>query len=213
MTTIVRGTRTTTHVAYASRPDVDALLSLPRDCEATAHLPEHRQLESLGARTLLRWLLRSVDRALFALPIVTDPSGRPRLEGGPRDVGISLSHDNGHLAAAVSDASQVGVDVQQPLESPDDRLLRRCLNEHAARALLLEPEQRMRLQAEVWTVQEACVKAEGTGLSGSPWTIDVQPGDQQGRWRDYSWRALHHNFPVPAAVAWHDRNNDDGSTE
>ncbi|NBH07026.1 4'-phosphopantetheinyl transferase superfamily protein, partial [Amycolatopsis sp. SID8362] len=62
---------------------------------------------------------------------------------------------------------------------------------------------RAREFAWVWTVQEACVKAAGTGLGGRPWSIDVRPGALSGRWGGFTWLSLRTRSPVPLSCAFH----------
>jgi 4'-phosphopantetheinyl transferase len=56
----------------------------------------------------------------------------------------------------------------------------------------------------VWSVQEACVKATGSGLSGRPWSIDVPPGRGRGRWRAYRWVSFRGQSAVPLSCAFLD---------
>ena len=62
--------------------------------------------------------------------------------------------------------------------------------------------QRSREFAWVWTVQEACVKAAGTGFAGRPWSIDVPARAAHGRWGRYRWRSLRGVSPVPFSCAF-----------
>ncbi|EOD65290.1 4'-phosphopantetheinyl transferase family protein, partial [Amycolatopsis vancoresmycina] len=154
-------------------------------------------------RHLLRRLLRRVRPELAALPIRTDPAGKPRLAGPPDLPGITVSHDGDRIAAAVCAHGDVGVDVQLPPAQLADSTVRRCLGRHAPVLAALPRAWRAREFAWVWTVQEACVKADGTGLAGRPWAIDVPPGAVSGRWGGFTWLSLRARSPVPLSCAFH----------
>ncbi|MDY0816372.1 4'-phosphopantetheinyl transferase family protein [Kitasatospora purpeofusca] len=178
---------------------------LDRDDLAQARsLPPWRAEQFLTGRATLRRLIREVRPDLAGAPIRPDPRGRPRLLGHP-DVGVSISHDGGLSAAAVAPGRRVGVDVQLPSGEPSAGMLRRCLREHAARLEELPAPERAREFAWVWTVQESCVKAAGTGLAGRPWAIAVTPGHRHGRWGRYRWISLRDSSPVPLSCAFTSR--------
>ncbi|MEV5149960.1 4'-phosphopantetheinyl transferase superfamily protein, partial [Streptomyces sp. NPDC052727] len=120
-------------------------------------------------------------------PVVPEPAGRPRLPGSP-DTGVSISHSGPYVAAAVATGLDVGVDAQVP-RPPSATLLRRCCTSGtAARLANLPPERAALAFARIWTVQEACVKARGTGLSGAPWRVRAGPDGQAGTWGALRWR-------------------------
>lgn len=171
------------------------------DLARAGRLPHWRAREFLAGRAALRRLLREVCPELADAPVRPDASGRPRLAGRP-DVGISVSHDGGITAAAVAPGRHVGVDVQLPARDPPDGLLRRCLGEHAPRIARLPAPQRARELAWVWTVQESCVKAAGTGLAGRPWSVGVPPGRLRGRWGPYRWVSLRDRSRIPLGCAF-----------
>ncbi|OKJ22336.1 hypothetical protein AMK21_04420 [Streptomyces sp. CB00316] len=65
------------------------------------------------------------------------------------------------------------------------------------------PEARRRSEfAWIFRVQEACVKAVGRGLSGRPWNVSVNLGQQAGDWGRVSWCAPRGGEPVPVGCAW-----------
>jgi 4'-phosphopantetheinyl transferase len=169
--------------------------------------PRWRRGEFLAGRHLLRRLLRRVRPGLAALPVRTDPAGKPRLDpGGAPDLalpGITISHDEDRIAAAVCAHGDVGVDVQLPPERLTDSAVRRCLGPHAPEVTALPRARRAKEFAWVWTVQEACVKAAGTGMAGRPWSIDVPPGATSGRWGGFAWLSLRARSQVPLSCAFH----------
>ncbi|MEU2059738.1 4'-phosphopantetheinyl transferase superfamily protein [Streptomyces sp. NPDC013455] len=181
-------------------PDDDwAELSGPERA-ATAAMDAVRAEEFVRGRSLLRRLAGSVlGLPGPRVPLALEPGGRPYLEG--LAAGVSLSHTEGCTAAAVRPCGAVGVDVQRPPESVDDRLVRRCCGVWAERVLSLPGPARAAAFARVWAVQEACVKSLGQGIFAEPWRIAVPPGAGGGRWGEVSWRSLPEVASAALAVA------------
>ncbi|MDX5569330.1 4'-phosphopantetheinyl transferase superfamily protein [Streptomyces sp. ID05-04B] len=173
----------------------------PHDRAAAAVLPRWRVEEFLASRALLRHLLRTTLPELADEPVLAEEQGRPVLAGAP-GTGISISHDGDAVAVAVARSRRVGVDVQQPPDSVPDALLRRCLGTHTPQVATLPQRTRAAEFAWVWTAQEACVKAAGTGLSGRPWAIDIQPGRRRGQWHEFQWISLRDRSRTPLSCAF-----------
>ncbi|MEU3255128.1 4'-phosphopantetheinyl transferase superfamily protein [Streptomyces sp. NPDC006997] len=200
-------------VAQGSRDHWRHAAPHPRDLARAAALPEWRAAEFLAGRALLRHLLRATVPELAGVPVVAGERGGPLLAGAP-DTGVSVSHDGDAVAAAVAPGRRVGVDVQLPPDRPSEALLRRCLGARADAVRELPEARRAVELAWVWTVQESCVKAAGTGLSGRPWTIDVRPGALRGRWREYEWTSLRPLSRTPLSCAFSAREGtSDGTWE
>ncbi|WP_370963996.1 4'-phosphopantetheinyl transferase superfamily protein [Amycolatopsis sp. cg9] len=192
-------------VASADRADLGESPAHPGDLAEAGTRPAWHRAEFLAGRQLLRRLLRGVRPALAALPVRADPAGKPRLAGAPNLAlpGITISHDGDRVAAAVCAHGDVGVDVQLPPDRLSDSAVRRCLGAHAPAVTALPRARRAREFAWVWTVQEACVKAAGTGMGGRPWSIDVPPGALSGRWGGFTWLSLRTRSAVPLSCAFH----------
>ncbi|WP_256105805.1 4'-phosphopantetheinyl transferase superfamily protein [Streptomyces sp. ODS05-4] len=177
---------------------IDHLLASPPELarlrtsehRAAAAMAPWRGREHLAGRALLRLLLAAASGEDEARrPVAPEPAGRPRLAGRPA-TGISVSHSGGHTAAAVARGLDVGVDVQTP-RPPSPGMLRRCCPPPtAARLASLAPAEAAHAFARVWTVQEACVKARGTGLAGAPWRIPADPDAETGSWQALRWTRL-----------------------
>jgi len=178
-------------------------LSPPRssDVAESQGFPAWRAAEFLAGRTALRNLLAEVLPQARHARVAYAEGGRPYLVGWPR-VGISIAHDNNTVAACVAKDFAVGVDIQHPLATVGDSLLRRCLRERAGELARLPMRRRATEFAWVWTVQEACVKAAGTGISGRPWSIDVTPRASSGQWNRYQWISMRDESPVPFSCAF-----------
>jgi len=117
------------------------------------------------------------------------------------EIGVSLSHSNGWVAAAVCPDGPVGIDVQTPFQ-PSGGLIRRCCSQSARSALAALPARTRDLEfAWIWTAQEACVKATGQGLAGRPWNVPVDVAQRHGQWNDVIWQALRDDWPVPISCA------------
>ncbi len=171
------------------------------DLRRTAGLPTWRTRDFLAGRGLLRTLLRQIRESAAAARVDVGPRGGPHLDGHP-DLGISLSHDNGMVAAAVAVGRSVGVDVQHPAARPSRTLARRCLHDRMTEFDALSADDAARELAWVWTAQEACVKATGQGMAGRPWTINVPLGARSGRWRGHRWLSLRDQVKTPLSCAF-----------
>lgn len=182
----------------------------PADLARADGMSAWRAREFLAGRAALRQLLHIVLPGRDTAPVRRGERGEPRLAGHP-DVGISVSHDGAEVAAAVAPGRWVGVDIQCPPPKAPERLLRRCLRERTEQLAGLPPPDRARELAWVWTVQEACVKAAGTGLAGRPWTIDVPIGHRRGRWHTYTWTSLRDASATPLSCAFRDLPGDEGA--
>jgi 4'-phosphopantetheinyl transferase len=167
-------------------------------------------VSSAEARTLLADLVSSVMPSIAEIEIVRTSSGAPEIAGAPH-VRVSLSHDGPWVAAAVAVDRAVGVDVQVPLAGTGRRLVRRCLGRHAPLVDRLPADRRDEELAWVWTVQESCVKARGTGMNGCPWAVDVPPFRRAGRTGELAWRSLRGVLDVPLSCAYGDPGGRGGS--
>jgi 4'-phosphopantetheinyl transferase len=200
---IVRAAATGVYVAAAPLDLAGGLPHHPVDLRTARPLPAWCRAEYLAARAVLRWLLGEVAGAgAAAAELAARRSGQLYLAGHP-GLAVSLSHTDGWVAAAVHlSPGGVGVDVQAPVPVTD-ALLRRCCTPSArARLARWSPARRARELAWIWSVQEACVKALGTGLAGRPWAIPVAVGQRTGRWRHLRWVALRGAYPLPVSCCY-----------
>ncbi|MEU0163152.1 4'-phosphopantetheinyl transferase superfamily protein [Streptomyces sp. NPDC006261] len=189
------------HLAVASIPAALNTLRSADISPASRTMPPWRAREHLAGRALARTLLSKSLGLPSHTPLRSRTGGPPCVPGHPR-LSVSISHSGDTVAAAVAH-QPVGIDIQAP-SPPSEGLLRRCCSPSAAAALRrLPPEERALHFAYLWTAQEACVKALGTGLAGAPWRIDVAPGAREGRWRRLTWRHLTDiGSPLPTCLAY-----------
>lgn len=171
------------------------------DQAAARDVPDWRARQLLEGRALLRTLLAQVAPPAATAVVIAGHNGKPALRGWPR-LGISVSHDETHTAVGVALGRRVGIDIQVPPHRVGPSLLRRCAPRHADKLGRLPAPVRNTLFTEIWTVQEACVKTDGSGLGGRPWTIDVPPHTDHGTWRGTRWRKVRDLTTVPMACAW-----------
>lgn len=171
------------------------------DLRTASRLPAARRAEHLAARALLRRLLAEVvGPEAAASSLAARDKGQPYLTARP-EVGVSLSHSDGWVAAAVHSDGPVGVDVQGPIHAPA-RMLRKCCTPTARATLVDLPEAERAVEfAWIWSVQEACVKTTGGGIADLPWTVPVEVGQRRGQWRTVGWSTLRDACPVPVSVA------------
>ncbi|MEW1904581.1 MULTISPECIES: 4'-phosphopantetheinyl transferase superfamily protein [unclassified Streptomyces] len=173
----------------------------PDDLAAAAGMVAWRAEEFLAGRALLRTLLAEVAPGAERLRVAPGPHGKPHLPDRP-DLGISVAHDEGHFATAVAVGRAVGVDVQRPAPHLAPGVVRRCVRAGHEAVNALPPAERSLAFAWIWTAQEACVKAEGSGLAGGPWTVDVGLGQTEGTWKNFTWRSLRDTSETPLSCAW-----------
>jgi 4'-phosphopantetheinyl transferase len=171
------------------------------DLDAARGLPAARARPHLAACVLLRLLVaQAAGPAAASSLLAARAHGQPFLAAAPL-VGVSMSHTDDWVAAAVHLCGQVGVDVQAPV-AVTGGLLQRCCTPSARLALSRMAEETRDVEfAWIWSVQEACVKTTGLGLAGLPWAVPVEAGQRCGRWRQIRWVALRGRWPIPVSCA------------
>ena len=184
-----------------TRQGVSLARGHPDDHAAASGMVAWRAEEFLAGRALLRELLAEVVPQAADGRVSLGPNGKPFLADRP-DIGVSVAHDEGHFAACVSLGRAVGIDIQQPVRDLDAGVIRRCVR-HGLESLNSLPTDERSLEfAWIWTAQEACVKAEGSGLAGGPWTVDVGLKQTTGTWKGFEWRSLRERSDTPLSCAW-----------
>jgi 4'-phosphopantetheinyl transferase len=175
------------NAAAAAWPQLANLLSDDEQGRARRFLHEDDRRRFVTARGLLRSLLGGVlgiggDQVRFRY----GPHGKPELAEPHLPFRFNLSH-SGHLALyALAFGREVGVDVERMNASKDILpLAQRFFSPLETRLLEGAGPRRRELFFKLWTMKEACVKADGAGLF---WSLRgvvpaVQP-DRRSAWVD-----------------------------
>ena len=118
------------------------------------------------------------------------PQGKPRLRdpAGPR---FSVTHSGLRALVAVTREREVGIDLERVRERRNvEALARRWFSERERRHVDARPESdRLAAFYRVWTLKEACVKANGAGLQALTATDVLRPGPRWSATADGAWSA------------------------
>lgn len=130
---------------------------------------------------LRRRLGAFLDLPPSAVPIVAPKDEKPFVEG--RHVDFSLSHSGAHAVLAVSDAGDIGIDLElldwsQRFADDLGVLAQSCLTAREQDALAeAEGPARVRRFMAYWTAKEARMKLTGQGLALEPQEIELELHD------------------------------------
>ena len=141
----------------------------------TAIVRRRRVLSRAAVRIVLA---RCIGTTPAALRFVTDPCGKPRLDGPGPHFNVSRSGD--WCLIAVTSLGPVGVDVERTVALPELEgiVARRFAPADARKVLNQSGEGRLRAFYRLWTRTEAYLKASGVGLAGG---LDPTAGDPDPR--------------------------------
>jgi 4'-phosphopantetheinyl transferase len=133
--------------------------------------------------------------------------GKPALAADPPAPQFNLSHCDDLAVIAVGDAAAVGVDVEsiRPVLELDS-IVRQYFSPAEQAAILAEAHETPRAFFRHWTLKEAWLKSDGTGLSGLVASVEVATAADGaprlrhvgGAWLPYT---LHEWVPAPDVVA------------
>ena len=159
-------------------PRDEALLDAAERARAARfHFARDAHAFVLGKRLTRTVLGRRLGLPPGTLAFAPGERGKPALVGPAADAapGFNLAHSGLLVALAVSDGRRVGIDVERVRRGPNfNKLARRFFCPRETRALeAADPEQRRRLFFKFWTLKEAYLKAEGSGISLSLRAVDV----------------------------------------
>ena len=141
------------------------------------------------------------------LQLAPGQGGKLRLADGP-PLFFSLSRAGQMAAVAVSGDLEVGVDIEPVAEAPDcDELAHSICSRPEQEWIdgLPEPQRALALY-RLWTIKEALVKAEGSGLSISPRDLSLNlagpaPIVHPPTWHAVPWFAVELDPPAGYAAA------------
>jgi 4'-phosphopantetheinyl transferase len=154
------------HTAASVRPILD---DGEKARMARLHFPGGRHLfevsHSLVRTTLSRYSKIPPEKWRFVKSAHGKPSIDPNLDSPP--LSFSLAHTKGLAVVAVTEGTEVGVDVEGRDRRVDAaRLISRFFSPEEAAALQEIPSERLRERFFCyWTLKEAYIKARGLGLS------------------------------------------------
>ncbi|WP_078662411.1 4'-phosphopantetheinyl transferase family protein [Streptomyces bicolor] len=138
----------------------------------------------LGSRLLLRHTVAAVagvepDRVVLG----RDGRGRPVLYE-PDGLDVAISHTAGMLVVGAARGRPIGVDVEasdRPLLTPG-LAERFCHPRELAQLSGLAPAERNQQLVRLWTLKEACTKAQGVGLARDFARLCPRPGPHGDGW-------------------------------
>ncbi|MDP2312963.1 MAG: 4'-phosphopantetheinyl transferase superfamily protein [Pseudomonadota bacterium] len=149
-------------VAWAHDPGELGAVA-PEDLAAFARRSPAARFASLAARCCLRRLLADA-LGLGSVRIGRTAMGAPFLPEHP-EVWVSLAHAPGCVAAAVSTAGPVGIDVEPNAPRFDPAELHARVLHPDERSEVTRHADPVRRFFELWTAKEAVAKALGLGLA------------------------------------------------
>lgn len=172
------GTIWTATVADAlALPHASSGLSDSERARAARYRQEADRDRFVAGRALLRHALsqtsdQKLDAGQWQFSIGAD--GKPEISDGLPGYHINLSHSGDCVAAAVSAAGPIGVDIERAL--PDSRLeiVPDVLTAREQNMLrFLRGNERWMRFIRIWTIKEACGKALGLGMGIEFTTFEV----------------------------------------
>ena len=171
-------------VSPATREHLAATLSLSeQERAARFHFERHRQ-RFTTARGLLRVLLgHYLERDPRELEFGYGAAGKPSLSGSASDKALqfNLTHSEDLALVAVTDAGQVGIDVERirPMKDADEFVARFFSEREHASFKRLPESQKPTAFFTLWTRKEAWLKATGEGIAQSLNRVEVSflPGE------------------------------------
>jgi len=176
-----------------------ALLDETEAARATRFAFEDDRRAYVAAHALLR--ARLSERARGIAPAQwrfgATPHGKPFVHAPAVRFNISLSHTRGMAAVAIVSGRDVGVDVESFLRPRDALKVAERFFAPEEAALVrreLDPLARSEVFFAIWTLKEAVLKADGSGLAGgldsfvvnlSPLAVSSGSGESYGvaQWR------------------------------
>jgi 4'-phosphopantetheinyl transferase len=164
---------------------LDGVLSSDEQARAGRfRFPRHREAYVVS-RGLLRYLVASYAGAHPGkLEFSYGAQGKPAIAESKIRFNVSHSGDAVLLGFAVD--REIGVDVELMQSGLDFAGLARTSFSHAEQSavIALAPNQRANLFYEYWTCKEACIKADGRGLSAPLDQFSIVTSAEGRQWRE-----------------------------
>ncbi len=138
------------------------------------HAPGDRQRFLVSRGALRQILSRAANLPSGSIRYRHGPCGKPRLRNG--ELHFSLSRSGDLAVAAVSDESELGIDLERITARPngDESAALVLSPEEAAAFYILPPGEKAAVFFQLWTCKEAYLKAIGTGLQFPPEAVSIE---------------------------------------
>lgn len=200
-------------VAPEQWPALAALLNAAERARAARFAFEEDREAYVAAHALLRAeLSRRAGGAPQDWRFAAARRGKPFLVDPPGDLRFSMTHTRGMVAVALTEAIEIGVDVEPANRRAESMKLaeRFFAPEEAALLRALEGEARRDAFFAIWTLKEAVVKATGEGLfrpldsfviSLDPPRVTMRDPAAAGAWSLAHWRRDAHHFALAGRCA------------
>lgn len=181
-------------------PALERVLDATERARAARFYFERDRLAFIAAHALTRATLsRRFDRDPAAWRFTAGAHGKPDIDDGV--LRFNLSHTRGLVAVAITEASDIGVDVERvdPKRLGADVTERFFAPAECAYLRSLPPEAWTEAAYAFWTLKEAYIKAIGLGLACpldafhfvlNPLSVQFSPRltDDPAQWRFQRWR-------------------------
>ncbi len=164
---------------------VDLNAAVPAASEGSAEAstvpPDPVRCRAGANAALLELLSRRLERPVEDSEIVTEPGGKPRLQGN--FLTFNLAHAGCEALIGIGVGIELGVDLEVARSVPEsEAFAREYLSVPEREAwLALSPAARDRWLLDCWTRKEACLKALGVGLRLAPARISTGAGPGPSR--------------------------------
>lgn len=148
-------------------PELEAALSAEECTRAGRFRFDRDRQRFIASRAILRTILASYAGIGAAeLRFVEGPHGKPELAGNASALRFNLSHSGSLMLLAVTQARELGVDIERVRDDVAFETLAEKYFAHddAWELRKLPPEQRAAKFYDVWTCTEARLKADGIGI-------------------------------------------------
>lgn len=152
------------HPSLSDYKKLIAILPLSAQQQVNSYLLPEDQKRCLAGKLILKKLLVNLGFQEAVLgSIKNDANKRPYIAD---DIDFNISHSGDYVVVAVSTQSKVGIDIEQINE----------IDVHAIKGLVLNQEEIEKIEIskkplhffyKVWTLKEAALKANGSGLMRS----------------------------------------------
>lgn len=119
---------------------------------------EKRKREYLSSRLLLKELAYEIGLDTAHFQILKDDLGKPYGSYQNRHFDISIAHTDDYVLCGLASDFEIGVDLEPAGRKVPDNLKRRIV--HSSEKQILNDVSALRL----WTIKEALIKLEGSGL-------------------------------------------------